>query len=100
MLERAAGIVRRVDKDALHPSGIIREQSFQCFQVVSLYEHIGGFRVARTVLVVCLQQAIGHGFGGCRILVAVKPVQNRDEMFGSFWVASKLSFFLVIGQKK
>ncbi len=40
MLEGRAGIIRRGDVDALHLTGVERQQHLQCFQVVALDEHV------------------------------------------------------------
>ena len=52
MLERGAGVVRRIDVDALHLSGIERQQRLQRLQVVAVDEDVvlGRFSIAKRLL--------------------------------------------------
>ena len=71
MLERALGVVRRVDVDALHPPAKERKQRLERFEVVALNQQISrsGIAVAADVL----QQSIWNRVRDRQRLLAVQP---------------------------
>jgi hypothetical protein len=54
MLERAARVVRRIDENTFHSSGIIGEQRFKRFKVVTLDQHVWRFSITNAVRVISL----------------------------------------------
>lgn len=76
VLEGGAGVVGRVDIDALHLTGVERQQCLERFEVVALDEHVAGARIASRKLRRFFEQPIGHAPGGADIVVAGEPVQN------------------------
>ena len=77
VLERGAGVVRRIDVDALHTAGVERQQCLQRLQVVPLDQHVAGLGRSDGQLASPLQQPIGRARGGTSILLSGQPVENR-----------------------
>ena len=79
MLERRAGVVRRIDVDALHAPGVVGQQRLQGFKVVTLNEHVGAVRIAGTEFRRRFQQPIGRDLGPLDVLVAGEPLEPRHK---------------------
>lgn len=79
MLEGGLGVVGRVDEDALHPSGINRQQAFEGIQVVPLDEEIPGGGVAVIEGRLGYQGTIRHGTGRLDGFFLARPVQGGHE---------------------
>ena len=70
-----AGVVRRVDVNALHLTGITRQQGFQGVQVVALHNQVATVSVAAGQLRHSLQQAKRHLFVVLDDGIFADPVQ-------------------------
>jgi len=55
-----AGVVRRVDVDALHLAGVARQQGLERMQVVALYDQVAAAAVAAGQVGHRLEQSEGH----------------------------------------
>ncbi|WP_243403063.1 MULTISPECIES: hypothetical protein [Sphingomonas] len=77
MLERAAGIVWRIDIDALHLPAIIGQQALERLQIVSVDQHVAAAGRTRGKRRVALQQAVRYGIGRLHVAVACQPVQDQ-----------------------
>lgn len=74
MLEGAASVVGRINVDALHLSGIVREKSLEGVQIVALNEHVASVAVAVGQVRRFFEKAIGRKGGAVNVLLAGQPV--------------------------
>ena len=80
MLERGAGVVRRIDVDALHPPLILREQRLERIQIVAVDDHVAVIVMAfggKGILL--LQRAERHVQMMIDHLVFSNPVQRGHK---------------------
>ena len=79
VLERAPGVVRRVDEDALHPAAVEGQQRLQRIQVVALHQQVagrGGGVAHPRPSGMRAQHPGGRGGSGAEGGVAVQPVKG------------------------
>ena len=83
VLEGAAGVVGRVDEDALDAAGVEGQQRLEGLQIVALDEHVLGLLIAVGELGHGLQQAVGDAGGGAFIFGSGEPIElghNRMKL--------------------
>ena len=80
VLERAAGVVGRINEDALHPPRVERQQGFQGFEIIALYKQV--FRLLVTIGVLCngFQQAVRDSGGSFLIFGTGQPVELGHDL--------------------
>ncbi len=76
-----AGVVRRVNVDALHLPGVERQQRLQRYQVVTLHDEIAVARSAAGKLGHVLEQVEGHLPVMVHHRFLAYPVQRRHSLF-------------------
>ena len=76
MLEGAAGVVGRIDEDALDLSGIDRQQGLQGVEVVALNNHVFGGGVAIGEFGYGFEETVRNARGCGEVLVASEPFER------------------------